>query len=54
MAKYEGDATELWETVAEDLEALSEFHPEVRLTDFWGELVRLGLINQEHECEATE
>lgn len=42
------DTTELWETLAETMEALAEQHPEIILTDVWADLVANGLILEEN------
>lgn len=42
------DTTELWETLAETMEALAEQHPEIRCTDVWADLVTNGLILEEN------
>lgn len=41
------ETTELWETLAETMEALSEHHPEITQTDLWRDLVALQLIKEE-------
>ena len=41
------DTTELWETLAETMEALAEHHPEIADSDLWRELINLKLINEE-------
>lgn len=38
------NTTELWEILAETMEALSEHHPEIAQSDLWRELVSLQLI----------
>jgi hypothetical protein len=45
------DTTDLWETLAETMEALAEHHPEIAKTDLWSALVSLQLIIEETaEC----
>lgn len=43
------DTTELWETLAETMEALAEHHPEIANSDLWRELVALQLIREGDE-----
>jgi hypothetical protein len=43
------DTTELWEILAETMEALAEHHPEIAKTDLWSSLVSLQLIIEEEE-----
>lgn len=41
------DNTELWEVLAETLEALAEQHPEITQTDLWQQLIEEQLITRE-------